>query len=65
MTSWYGFLLEFTKGTTPRRSHLTRRYSEGMVQEAIDNGYIVECGKTSDGEKMYAITPNGKSVRDD
>jgi hypothetical protein len=36
-----------------------------MVQEAIDNGYIVECGKTSDGEKMYAITPNGKSVRDD
>ena len=62
---WYKFLMEFSRGTTPRRSHLVRRYSEETFLEAIDNGYIVKCGETSEGEPMYTITQKGRSVRDD
>ena len=64
MTKWYGFLVQFSQGTTPRRSFLVRRFSEEMVQEAIETGLIVEWGKTSDGEVMYAITAKGKDERD-
>ncbi|MCR5478639.1 MAG: hypothetical protein K6F27_02115 [Ruminococcus sp.] len=64
MNNLYGFLMEFTKGTTPRKEHLVRRYSEEMVKEALENGYITEYGKNNDGEMMYMITSLGKEFRD-
>lgn len=64
MKDFYGFLIEFSQGTTPRKEHLVRRYSEDKLQEALEKGYIKEYGKTSDGEPMYAITDLGKEIRD-
>lgn len=62
---WYRFLMEFTKGTTPYRGYLVRKYSEEMVLEALDKKYIVACGKTEYNETKYSITALGKKVRDE
>lgn len=64
MENFYGFLMEFTNGTTPCREHLLRRYSSKTIQEAIEKGYIQEYGKTSDGDIKYIITTLGKEMRD-
>lgn len=64
MSDFYGLLMEFSQGTTPRKEHLERRYTPEKVHEAIDKGYIKECGKTSEGETMYMITSLGKEMRD-
>ncbi|MBQ3138642.1 MAG: hypothetical protein IJN11_10990 [Oscillospiraceae bacterium] len=65
MNDFYGFLMEFSQGTTPRKEHLERRYSAEKVQEALDKGYIIEYGKTSEGETKYMITSLGKQIRDE
>jgi len=64
MNDFYGFLMEFSQGTTPRKEHLERRYTPEKLIEAIEKGYIIECGRTSEGEPKYSITALGKEVRD-
>ena len=63
MNDFYGFLMEFTNGTTPRKEHLVRRYSEEKIQESLEKGYIKEFAETSEGEIMYIITSFGKEIR--
>lgn len=65
MGNYYGFLMEFTKGTTPCREHLVRRYGESVVDGAISSGYIMECGTNSWGDIKYTITSKGKKERDE
>ncbi|MCH5193590.1 MAG: hypothetical protein J1F11_06485 [Oscillospiraceae bacterium] len=62
---WYGFLMEFTKGTTPCREHLVKRYSEEMLLEALKNKYIEECKNNKSNDIKYRITDLGKKVRDE
>lgn len=64
MNEYYTILMEFTKGTTPCRTHLTRRFSETLVKSAIELGYIVQIGCNSYNEPIYAITEKGIKKRD-
>ncbi len=65
MNKFYSLLMQFTQGTTPSRLHLVHKYNEDLVDEAIHMGYIIEIRKNEYGEPVYAITPAGRSARDD
>ena len=65
MNKFYGFLMEFSRGTTPCREHLIKRYSSEMITEALEKGYIFECGKNEYNDIKYSITELGKKVRDE
>lgn len=64
MNKFYAMLMQFSQGTTPSRSHLIRKYGEALVDEALSLGYIFELRKNAYGEPVYAITNEGKAVRD-
>ena len=64
MNKYYKLLMEFTNGSTPYAGLLYRRHAKDLVDEAIQLGYIVACGKNTYGETLYTITPLGKSLRD-
>ena len=64
MNDYYTMLMEFTQGTTPCWTHLTRRFSEKLVRSAIELGYIVQIGCNSNNDPIYAITEKGIKKRD-
>ena len=64
MESYYAFLSQFTKGTTPNRKNLERHYSPKFIDEAINSGYIIEIGKDDIGYAVYTITEKGIDKRD-
>ena len=41
------------------------RFFTDHFREALDKGYIIEYGKTSEGETKYMITSLGKQIRDE
>lgn len=62
---FYGMLVQFSQGSDVSRSHLRRRYTDEMIDEAIRLGYIVEVRRHEDGDPVYRITNKGRSARDD
>ena len=64
MNEYYAILMQFTHGTTPCRIHLIRRFSEKLLDSAMEMGYIVQVGNNSYNEPIYAITQKGKEKRD-
>lgn len=56
--------MAFTHGTTPCHSHLSHKYGEELIKEALENGYIISVGETPDGETKYTITELGRNFRD-
>lgn len=65
MNRFYKLLMQFSTGTKPCKTHLYRRFSKSLVDEALELGYIVECGTNSNGDTRFTITDLGKNVRDD
>ena len=61
---FYGLLTQFSKGTTPCRSHLEKIYGAELVDAAIDRGYIEEIKRNSCDDPVYRLTSLGKEVRD-
>lgn len=64
MNEFYQFLMEFTKGTTPTKAHLQRRYGNEKLLEALHQGYIVMFGPERGEDTQYTITAKGKEKRD-
>lgn len=64
MNKFYSLLMQFTQGNTPSRLHLVHASNEDLVDEAISMGYIIEIRKNIYDEPVYAITPEGRSARD-
>lgn len=64
MEKQYQFLMEFSHGTTPCAQHLCNRYGAKPVNYALENGWIVACGKQDNGDTLYTITELGTQVRD-
>lgn len=61
---FYELLMQFTGGTTPSRKNLSKHYSENLIDEAINLGYIKEIGKNDIGDPVYGITESGRQTRD-
>ena len=64
---YYKLLVMFQTGEKITRHRLLRLQSvtEQLIDEALDNGYIVITTPTSDNEERYVITELGKQIRDE
>lgn len=62
--NFYGFLMAFTRGTTPGEEYLINKFGKDKLKEAIDKRYITEYGVNNAGDKTYIITNKGIEVRD-
>ena len=66
---FYGLLMAFCGVDVVCRGRLLRICPADMIDEAVERGYIYECGycEGSDGRDediQYRITPEGKKARD-
>ena len=62
--NFYGFLMAFTRDTTPGEEYLINKFGKDKLKEAIDKRYITEYGVNNAGDKTYIITNKGIEVRD-
>ena len=42
---------------------LQRKCAKGVVDEALSNGFIRDCGKDEDGYSLYIVTEKGQDKR--
>ena len=41
-----------------------KKYPKELIKSALENGYIMRCGKNYWGDQLYAITEKGRTKRD-
>ncbi len=63
MNNFYQLLIFFQKGEHLSRNYLLKQCSSELIQQALDNGFIIE-GTNKDGDVVYSITKLGVEERD-
>ena len=54
-----------TGGNTASRPSLLKHFSGELIDECLDNGYLVESRRNAFNEPVYAITNAGREKRDE
>lgn len=54
-----------TGGNTASRPSLLKHFSGELIDECLDNGYLVEIRRNAFNEPVYAITNAGREKRDE
>lgn len=52
-------------GSTASRTNLLKHFSADLIDECLDNGYLVEIRRNAFNEPVYAITNAGREKRDE
>lgn len=52
-------------GKAVSRPNLLRRFSAELIDDCLDNGYLIEIRRNESNDPVYAITDAGREKRDE